>query len=96
MPSTGAQWTALIAGALLLDRAAGTEAETAAAVRARRAALRMKSDDGLRDVLSSIGGVTVTAFGAVGDGTTDDTPAFEAALAAAFDVIVPNGTYTPT
>lgn len=41
-------------------------------------------------------GVSVVQFGAVGDGTTDDTAAFTAALAAAKHVYVPQGSYKIT
>jgi hypothetical protein len=41
----------------------------------------------LRDVVS------VKDFGAVGNGITDDSAAFNAAAAASFNVLVPNGTY---
>ncbi len=37
--------------------------------------------------------VSVKDFGAVGDGTTDDTAAFTAALAASTSVFIPSGTY---
>ena len=37
--------------------------------------------------------VSVTDFGAVGDGVTDDTAAFTAAAASASEVIVPSGDY---
>ena len=40
--------------------------------------------------------VSVTDFGAVGDGVADDTAAFNAALAAADEVIVPAGIYKVT
>lgn len=40
--------------------------------------------------------INVKAFGAKGDGTTDDSAAFAAALAAATDVLVPSGTFMVT
>ena len=52
--------------------------------------------DGLTDALDQAGagaGVSVLAFGATGDGATDDTAAFTAALASGGPVYVPGGTY---
>jgi len=40
--------------------------------------------------------LSVKAFGAVGDGVTDDTVAFQTALASANDIFVPAGTYVLT
>lgn len=42
---------------------------------------------------TELGFVSVKEFGAVGDGVTDDQPAFEAALAASNNVYVPPGKY---
>ncbi|SAL12010.1 parallel beta-helix repeat-containing protein [Caballeronia sordidicola] len=44
-------------------------------------------------ILSCANGVSIRQFGAVGDGVTDDTPAIQQALNAAYDVFVPVGTY---
>lgn len=50
--------------------------------------------DGLQDRLDSAGrGVSVLAYGATGDGSTDDTAAFTAAFASGEPVYVPGGTY---
>jgi hypothetical protein len=38
-------------------------------------------------------GVSVRAYGAVGDGKADDSAAFAAALGASAEVFIPNGTY---
>jgi len=40
--------------------------------------------------------VSVKDFGATGNGTTDDTSAFNSAIASGFDIYVPNGTYKIT
>ena len=51
----------------------------------------LKSDDSARKL--GDGAVSVAAFGARGDGTTDDTAAFLSALAASDSIFVPNGTF---
>lgn len=46
--------------------------------------------------VGSIGGKSVKDFGAVGDGVTDDTAAFNAAIASGEDIVVPAGSYVLT
>lgn len=54
----------------------------------------------MHDLLDTIealaGGISAKSFGAVGNGTTDDTAAINAALATGNDVILPSGTYRVT
>ena len=59
------------------------------------ASKRLKSDEDDRYFGSDIGRgpADVCDFGAVGDGSTDSTHAFHAAIAASLDVFVPNGSF---
>src|SRR4030042_1425515 len=45
------------------------------------------------DLLKSLGWVDVRAYGAVGDGATDDTAAIQAAIDSGKPVLIPTGTF---
>jgi polygalacturonase len=100
------RWSSALGGALVLPVLGGTaaQAEPVGAV-AQRAVAQRAVDEGARQVLARVREprfrprfFLVTAFGAVGDGSTDCTTAFRRAIAVCHEaggghVVVPPGDY---